>query len=248
MLDPLGGTIFAEGLQSVLDKIRSLVPAKALDYFADLDSTVHVRRMGKVDYSRHADTIRLVLDAARKELTVEITYRSLWRKEAYETRFDPYGLVLFDGDLFILGRSHRADGMRILKIARIASVIPTAEAFEKPADFVLADHFRASFGIVHTGDEPVEVVAKFTGSTAVLVSEREWHESQQLAWLDAEATLFDEVPDEPDAVLATFQLGNTVEFKRWIKGLGAEAEVVRPDWLRREVRDELLKAVRRHED
>ena len=248
MLDPLGGTIFAEGLQSVLDKIRSLVPAKALDYFADLDSTVHVRRMGKVDYSRHADTIRLVLDAARKELTVEITYRSLWRKEAYETRFDPYGLVLFDGDLFILGRSHRADGMRILKIARIASVIPTAEAFEKPADFVLADHFRASFGIVHTGDEPVEVVAKFTGSTAVLVSEREWHESQQLAWLDAEATLFDEVPDEPDAVLATFQLGNTVEFKRWIKGLGAEAEVVRPDWLRREVRDELLKAVHPHED
>jgi predicted DNA-binding transcriptional regulator YafY len=48
-------------------------------------------------------------------------------------------------------------------------------------------------------------------------------------------------------VLATFQLGNTVEFKKWIKGFGAEAEVVRPDWLRQELRDELLAAARRYD-
>ena len=247
LFDPLAGTILAEGLQSVLDKIRSLVPTKALDYFADLDSTVHVRRMGKVDYTNHADTIRVLLDAARKELTVEITYRSLWRKEAYNTRFDPYGLVLFDGDLFVLGRSHRADGLRILKIARIASVESTSEPFQRPADFRLADHFQASFGIVHTGEALVEVTAKFTGSAAALVSERKWHDSQQLMWLDAEATLFDEIPDEPESVMATFQLGNTVEFKRWIKGFGVEAEVVRPDWLRREVLNEICATARMYE-
>lgn len=156
--------------------------------------------------------------------------------------------MLFDGDLFVVGRSHRADDLRVLKLARIASVEPGTDRFERPADFRLADHFRASFGIVHTGGDPVEVVARFTGSAAALVSEREWHESQQLAWLDAEATLFDEVPDEPEAVLATFRLGNTVEFKRWIKGFGGDAEIVRPDWLRREVHEELLAAARRHDD
>jgi predicted DNA-binding transcriptional regulator YafY len=247
MLDPLAGTILAEGLQSMLEKIRSLVPAKALDYFAELDNTVHVRRLGTTDYTAHADAIRVLLDNARKEVTVNVAYRSLWRNQAYATHFDPYGLVIFDGDLFVLGRSHRAADLRILKIARITSVEPTTEVFERPADFRLADHFRASFGIVHTGGEPVEVVARFSGSAAALVSEREWHESQQLAWLDAEATLFDEVPDEPEAVLATFQLGNTVEFKKWIKGFGAEAEVVRPDWLRQELRDELLAAARRYD-
>jgi predicted DNA-binding transcriptional regulator YafY len=247
MLDPLAGTMLAEGLQSMLEKIRSLVPAKALDYFAELDNTVHVRRLGTTDYTAHADAIRVLLDNARKEVTVNVAYRSLWRKQAYATHFDPYGLVIFDGDLFVLGRSHRAADLRILKIARITSVEPTTEVFERPTDFRLADHFRASFGIVHTGGEPVEVVARFSGSAAALVSEREWHESQQLAWLDAEATLFDEVPDEPEAVLATFQLGNTVEFKKWIKGFGAEAEVVRPDWLREELRNELLAAARRYD-
>lgn len=248
MLDPLAGTLLADGLQSLLAKIRSLVSAQALDYFAELDNMVHVRRLGTTDYTAHADTIRVLLDAARKDLTVSVAYRSLWRKQAYETRFDPYGFVYFEGDLFVLGRSHRADDLRILKITRIAAVEPTTHAFTRPADFSLTDHFRASFGIVHTGADPVEVVARFTGSAAALVSEREWHESQRLAWLDAEATLFDEIPDEPEAVLATFQLNSTVEFKRWIKGFGVEAEVVRPDWLRREIQAELLAAAGQYDD
>jgi predicted DNA-binding transcriptional regulator YafY len=63
MLDPLAGTMLAEGLQSMLDKIRSLVPARALDYFAELDNTVHVRRLGTTDYTAHADTIRVLHDA-----------------------------------------------------------------------------------------------------------------------------------------------------------------------------------------
>jgi len=242
LLDPLAGTLFADGLGSVLDKIRSLVPARALDYFAELDKRVHVRRIGTTDYTAHADTLRVLTEAIRRERTVSVTYRSFWRQEQYVTGFDPYGLVYFDGDLFVLGRSPRADGLRILKVARVAAVETTSEEFERPADFELEAHFRTSFGIVHTSAAPVEIVAKFTGSAAALVSERAWHESQRLAWLDANATLFDEIPDEPEAVLATFQLAEMVEFKRWIKGFGAEAQVVRPEWLREEVRSELMAA------
>jgi proteasome accessory factor B len=248
LLDPLAGTMFADGLGSVLAKVRSLVPAPALDYFAELDNTVYVRRIGKTDYTAHADTIRVLADAIRGERTVSVIYRSFWRKDQYETLFDPYGLVFFDSDLFALGRSHRAEGLRILKVARVATVSSTGDRFERPADFELEKHFRDSFGIVHTGAEPVEVVAKFTGTAAALVSERAWHESQKLAWLDAEATLFDEIPDDPEAVLATFQLADTVEFKRWIRGFGPDAQVVRPDWLRREVRDELLAAAAKYSD
>lgn len=248
LIDPLAGTLFAEGLGSVLDRIRQQLPARALDYFAELDNVVHVRRIGRTDYTAHADHLRVLTDAIRRELTVAVLYRGLWRKAQYETRFDPYGLVFFDGDLFTVGKSHRAGDLRILKIARIGAIGPTADRFERPDDFALEDHFRACFGIVHTGAEPIEVVARFTGSAAALVGERAWHESQQLNWLDASGTLFDEIPDEPEAVLATFQLAETVEFKRWIKGFGADAEVLRPEWLRRELRAELQEAASRYDD
>ena len=47
---------------------------------------------------------------------------------------------------------------------------------------------------------------------------------------------------EPDALIATFQLSDTVEFKRWVKGFGERAEVIKPDWLRKEMHDELIAA------
>ena len=246
LLTPLAGTHFAEGLQAVLEKIRALVPARALDYFADLNETIHVRRIGVTDYSTQADTIRTLADAAQQEKTVEITYRSLWRGAQYTTRFDPYGMVYCNGDLFVVGRSHRADAVRNLKVTRVQLAEPTAESFSRPADFSLERQFRDSFGITQSDGDPVEVVAKFSGPVAGLVEERLWHESQRLQWLPADDTLFEQAPDEPEALIATFRLANMVEFKQWIIGFGDQAEVLRPDWLRDEMRAELLAAARRY--
>jgi len=47
---------------------------------------------------------------------------------------------------------------------------------------------------------------------------------------------------------ATFKLSDLVEFKRCIKGFGADAEVVRPECLRQELRDELRAALRHYDD
>jgi len=231
---------------TLLDKIRSLVPHKALDYFTGLDETVYVRRMGLTDYAPHAETIATLADAARADRTVELTYRAIWRGEAYTTRLDPYGLVFYDGDLFVVGRSHRAAAVRTFKITRITAAAPTAETFKRPAGFDLEDHFRNSFGIFKLGDEPVEITVKFTGAVTALVEERVWHESQQLTWQPADETLFDQAAGEPGTLIATYRLSGVAEFKRWIKGFGEQAEIVKPPWLRQELREELLAAAERH--
>ncbi len=244
LLAPLAGTLFAEGLESVLEKIRSSVPSKALDYFAELDEIIHVRRLGVTDYTAHADAVRVLAESAREEHTVEIKYRSLWRGEEYTTEFDPYGLVLYDGDLFAVGRSQRAHDMRVLKVSRVLSAVATADVFQRPPDFSLEDQFRDSFGITQSADEPVEIAVRFTGPVASLIEERIWHDSQQLHWLPPEATLFDELPGEPEGLVATFRLANVVEFKQWIKGFGDRAEVLQPDWLRAELAEELSAAAK----
>lgn len=247
LFEPLAGTLFADGLATVRDKIRSQIPAKALEYFRGLDETVHVRRTGLTDYSAHAETIRTLTDASQRALTVEVTYESLWRGERYTTLVDPYGLVFYDSDLFLVGRSHKAGAIRIFKITRIAAATLTDAAFRRPANFRLEAHFRNTFGIMRSAGEPVEVVVRFSGPAAALVEERVWHESQRTEWLAAEHTLFEELDGERNALLARFRLANLVEFKRWIKGFGADAEVLKPVVLRRELRDELLAAARRYE-
>jgi proteasome accessory factor B len=238
LLIPLAGTLFTDGLQSLLAKIRASVPRTALDYFAGLDGMIIVRRLGQTDYSAKAAMIRVLTEAVRTERSVTLSYRALWKREQYTTLVDPYGLVLYDGDLFLVARSHRADDLRSFKVARILAAEPTNAPFERPDDFSLEDHFRTAFGIMPAGDAAIEVCVKFTGGAAGLVEERMWHSSQKLEWLEDEATLFPELEGDGQAVVATFRLGNLVEFRRWLRGFGVEAEVVRPASLREELRQE----------
>ncbi|HSW45656.1 MAG TPA: WYL domain-containing protein [Phycisphaerae bacterium] len=243
---PLAGTHFAEGLESALTKIRSLIPSKAMDYFSELNGRLYVRPFGSTDYSGQADAIRLLDEAIWKDRTVEVDYRSLWRGDSYSTLYDPYGLVLHLDDLFLVGRSHRAQAIRIFKVNRILAVRPTDKGFTRPADFNLENLFRSSFGIIRSGGESTEIVVRFTGMAAAVVEERIWHDSQKLQWRPTEAGLFDGECNDSDSLVATFQLSEVVEFKRWLKGFGDRAVVIKPEWLRNEIREELLSAAARY--
>lgn len=244
---PLSGTLFAEGLDSLLAKVRSILPAKALGHFAGMEEVILVRSMGSVDYSDKADILSVLFEAARSNRCVEIGYHSVWRRKEYVTRIDPYGIVIFEDGLFVVAHSQRADALRVFKIARIESAAMTSDSFVRPEDFRLERTFRDTFGIVQTAGEPIEIVVKFDGPMAALVEEREWHESQQLAWLTADNSLFESSPEEPETLHATFRLTNVVEFKRWIKSFGEHAEVLRPASLRAELREEHLAAAKRYD-
>lgn len=246
LIGPLAGTHFAEGLHSVLAKIRSLIPKPALHYFTEASDTLHVRPFPATDYARHAETLRMLDDGARDSRTVEVEYHSLWRGDHYTTDYDPYGLVLHMDDFFVVGHSHRAKAMRILKITRVASARSTARHFKRPEQFDLGELFRSSFGITRSNREPVEIVVRFTGTAAAVVEERVWHDSQRLTWLPAEPGLFEVSETEPDALIAAFTLAEVVEFKRWVMGFGSHAEVLKPDWLRREIHDDLAAAAARY--
>lgn len=244
---PLAGTHIAEGLETLLEKIRGIAPARAFDHFAELNGVIHVRRVGQTGYARHADTIRLLCDATMEQRTVEVAYRAAWSGAEYVTDFDPYGLVLFDADLFAVGRSHRADAQRTFKVNRIVAATPTNTSFERPDDFNLEAQFQSSFGIYRDESEaPVDIEVKFAGVAAALVQERDWHESQEIRWQSVESPLFEEIAEEPQALVARFRLAGVVEFKRWLKGFGHHAVVLRPDRLREEMREELLAAAKQY--
>ena len=42
-------------------------------------------------------------------------------------------------------------------------------------------------------------------------------------------------------------LAEVIEFKRWLKSFGEKAVVLRPDWLRKEMHEELLATAARYE-
>jgi len=234
LLSPLTGTMLADGLESVIDKIQSMLRASALDHFAELGEVILVRSAGQTDYSRHKETIRLVSEAVRNSRVLQITYRAVWRGEKYTVAIHPYGIVYFEGDLYVVAYSERSRAVRVFKLTRILDTELMAGRFRRPADFSLEGYFHGSFGIMQPGRE-TEVIVEFDESAAALIEERRWHPSQTLR------------RGANGRIVATYRLGNTVEFKRWVLGFGPHARVVAPPSLRQEVRDALDAAARMYE-
>lgn len=244
LLEPLVGTHYVDAFEEIMAKLRRIVPRSAFEHFAALDRLIHVRRTGVTDYGKYREVIRLLERAAHERESVETVYKALSRPEPYTTLFDPYGLIYFEGDLFVAGRSHVAGAVRLFKISRIQSARVTGRAFRMPSGFDLEEAFRNSFGIFLSHGRTYAVTARFRGIAAGLVEERIWHDSQKITHQTPERTLFDPDRQNGDCVVAKFGLceATLVEFKRWIKGFGDLAEVLDPDWLRAELRDELLAA------
>lgn len=246
MFEPVAGTHLAEGLDSVLDKIRKSMPAKALEHFENVDAMLYVPRFGRTDHRPHAGKIQLLIEAAQNETSVRLVYAALWQGRTLDTLFDPYSLVLYDGNLYVLGWAHARNDFRILKVLRIQQIEDTGKQFEARKGFDPRLYFEDSFGIVHADGDAVEIVVKFTGKAPRLVEERAWHESQQLQRVSADPALFEAGGDDNGTVLATFRLNDTREFKAWIMGFGEFAEVLKPDWLRAEIRADLVAAARKY--
>lgn len=233
LLAPFQGALLAEGFDSVIDKIIAQLPASALRHFRELQGAVLVRSAGATDYRKHRKTVEALSEAIRSARVVELTYRAVWRGERYTTAVHPYGLVYFEGELYLVGYSERALAIRVFKITRVIEVATTPVRFRRPRDFSLEAHFHGSFGIVQPG-ATTDVVVEFDPPIAPLIEERVWHPSQKLR------------AGRDGRLVATYRLGGTVEFVRWIMGFGPQAHVVAPASLRQHLRDTLRAAADRY--
>jgi len=229
LLLPLSGTQFGDGLQTALQKIRALLPTRALTYFDGLDESFFIKNLANHDYSGQDKEIRILNEAILSQKCVKIIYRSASKGREVISEFHPYGMVLLHASLYCIGYLACYDEVRTLKVARIKGLTRLAKAFERPGDFSLAGHFQGAFGVFQTGKKQ-KIRAEFTGWAATNVREMQWHPSQKIT------------KDAGGKVVATFELGNTVEFKRWMLGFGRYAKLTRPKALAEDIREEHLLA------
>jgi len=229
LLLPLSGTQFGDGLQTALQKIRALLPARALTYFDGLDESFFIKNLANHDYSGQDKEIRILNETILNQRVVKVVYHSASKGREVISEFHPYGMVLLHASLYCIGYLACYKEVRTLKVARIKGLTRLDKTFDKPVDFSLAGHFQGAFGVFQTGKKQ-KIRAEFTGWAATNLREMQWHPSQQI------------VKDDGKKIIATFDLGNTVEFKRWVLGFGRYVKVVRPKSLVDDIRQEHIAA------
>ena len=150
----------------------------------------------------------------------------VWHKMAdgrvFEYRFAPYFV-----EPYAVGRTTHAIGwreppgaLRTFKLERLQRAELTDETYTIPEDFDPGAQLADAWGIWYTEAEPVEVALCFHPRVAQRVRETQWHRSEEVAEQADGSLLWRAWVAEPQ------------EMVPWIRGWGADVEVVGPEGLR----------------
>ncbi len=161
---------------------------------------------------------------------VRLLYKPLNWKRPFETTFAIYLLEpsLIGSAIYLIGHSSRPDALRAYKLDRIQEATLTAEAYDIPADFAGLDYFRHAWNIM-AGEEPLEVVLRFSPRVRERVAETIWHPSQQVT----------EDPEREGWLRWQAHIAHLQDILPWIRSWGADVEVLAPEELRKALEREV---------
>lgn len=160
---------------------------------------------------------------------IRIAYRGLHARQTGHHVINPYLIepALWSDGAYVIGYSDYFDDIAVFKIERIESAELKLETFEIPEHFDEQELLRYAWGIWRSEDEPEWVKLRFaSGDATRRVKETIWHPYQK------------PIVDTPDGgCIWEALVSEPREMIPWIRGWGADVEVVEPRKLREELAD-----------
>lgn len=173
------------------------------------------------DFSKFSLWFNLIEQAILHNMTIKLSYESLDSGETIR-EVDPYGLVFRRHAWYFIGFCHLRQKIRIFRINRIKKISLLNKTFEREKDFSVTEFFKDSWEIYQ--GEPTEVEIKFKGKAVKVIESGIHHPSEKIEKLDDGSLIY------------KVKVRGTEEILRWILGFKDEAEVLRPEKLREEIK------------
>ncbi len=159
-----------------------------------------------------------IVDAMRKEVILEVTYRF---ENEVESSFllMPYCLKEFQRHWYVVGRSSQLDELVVYDLDRISHLSFSQKRFKFPRSWKAAKHFEGYFATDRSA-EPQTITIKVTGNARKHLIDHPLHPSQHT------------IEQTPDYVVLSYWLAPTKDFVQALRALGAQVEVLAPGSLR----------------
>ena len=153
---------------------------------------------------------------------VALSYHPLNGKP-FRTLFSTYLLEpsLIGYTTYIIGHSEKANALRAYRIERVESADLTRQDYSIPPNFNGLEMLRSAWSIV-MGEERITVILRFSPAVRARVQETNWHPSQQIS----------EDPEHLGYLLWQVVVADTLDLESWVRGWGADVEVLEPRRLR----------------
>ncbi|MHC1781285.1 MAG: helix-turn-helix transcriptional regulator [Anaerolineaceae bacterium] len=174
---------------------------------------------------------KLTIAWARR-IKTRLWYRSLEGGQVKEYTFCPFFVEVgaVGQAVYAIGQIE-PEGMRTFKIERVERIELTSEPYGVPDSFDPSRLLDQAWAIWYSDVPPVEVILRFSARVAGRVQETRWHPAEEV-----------EVSSDGSLVWKA-AIAEPREMMPWIRGWGADCEVLAPAEVRERLREEAERMV-----
>jgi len=220
------GTPFEQPLRIALNKMMQYLP-KNISY--DIREEISIFAFtGGATVGVNSELLVELHNAINSRNQVEILYYSASSGKSDRRTVDPYHLHNVRGDWYLIAFCHKRKQVRDFLMGRIKEWKVLPSDFQIKGDFSVSEYLSKGF-LAERGDKLIDIAIKFDEYQARWIRDRQWHPSQQV----------EELPS--GELILHLKVGGIQEVKRWIMGYGPHAEVLEPESLRGQFKEEIEK-------
>ena len=226
----LGGTL-ASAIDDAAAKLVEIADARgAVQLEGESSLALRIGQVVLEPETERAFEVLREAEVARRRVSFKYIDK---RGARSERSVDPYGFIVSNGRVYLVGYDHARSDMRVFAVDNVTApkILPTR--FERPVDFDLNAFGEYSVSGVHHAEEPTEVTIRF--SPIVAKAARRARVAPQRRVLEGEG----------GALEIVYAVADPQEIVRWSLGWGGEAEVVAPEEVRASAR-ELVQRIASH--
>jgi predicted DNA-binding transcriptional regulator YafY len=178
-----------------------------------------------------ASTFRVVLNAMLQNRLLTCSYASPSSRQKTERTIAAHHLQHYMGSWVLIGWCHLKQDWRKFFLSRMSDPTMSDESFAPRPKKEWEPLIQSSFGIFQ-GGKPITVILQFNPFRAQWIREQVWHPEQRMETM-------------PDGGLRLIlPVTDFREVKMKVLQFGADVEVIEPEELRKQIREEIKKMVK----
>lgn len=178
--------------------------------------------------------IEIIAQAWVEQRKVRIEYQALGSDGLTRHTISPYLIEpsIWSDSVYVIAQSDFNDQIFAFKMDRILSTVISGETFEIPESFNDEELLKHAWGIWYGNKEPERVKLRFSPAVTRRVKESIWHPLEKVE------------DTEDGGCLWSVDIAEWREMLPWVRGWGADVEVLEPKELREALEKEVRKMAR----
>lgn len=192
------------------------------------------RLMGQEKNTEKIKIIETVTQAWVEQRKVKIEYQALGSEGLTRHTINPYIIEpsIWSDSVYVIAQSDFNDSVFAFKMDRILSAFLTGEPYEIPESFNDEQLLKHAWGIWYGDRDPVTVKLRFSPAVTRRVKESIWHPLEKV----------DDIEDS--GCIWSVDIAEWREMLPWVRGWGADCEVLEPKELREALEREVKRMAR----